>query len=328
MADSKITVAPTPVPAGESLQTFKNLIGSDQVHAEAVVLVNEEGVPILSAGAIRIADTNGNPIISEFPSGFLNVKIQNLVKIVSIDQTGNPISEDAAWQLGDYGIPAMAVRKATPTNLSDTDGDYEMLQMDGGRLHTRNLDIGAQTDSSASSDTGTFSLISLFKRLLEKVTSLTSLFPASLGGKTAANSFSVTTATDDPELTLIGSLTESVPATDTASSGLNGRLQRIAQRITSLIALFPLKGAANVSVLRATASTSAATLAIARATRTGILIRNLDTAITIYVGPATVTSGNGFPILPGESCPFSWVGLIQVIAASGTPAYAAFDEYN
>lgn len=35
--------------------------------------------------------------------------------------------------------------------------------------------------------------------------------------------------------TKTGSLTEASPATDTASSGLNGRLQRIAQRITSLI---------------------------------------------------------------------------------------------
>jgi hypothetical protein len=37
----------------------------------------------------------------------------------------------------------------------------------------------------------------------------------------------------------IGSLTEAAPATDTASSGLNGRLQRVAQRLTSLITLFP-----------------------------------------------------------------------------------------
>lgn len=37
----------------------------------------------------------------------------------------------------------------------------------------------------------------------------------------------------------IGSVTETAPTTDTASSGLNGRLQRIAQRITSLIALLP-----------------------------------------------------------------------------------------
>src|ERR1019366_2945537 len=36
--------------------------------------------------------------------------------------------------------------------------------------------------------------------------------------------------------TQVGGLTETAPATDTASSGLNGRLQRIAQRITSLIA--------------------------------------------------------------------------------------------
>lgn len=39
--------------------------------------------------------------------------------------------------------------------------------------------------------------------------------------------------------TKTGALTETAPATDTASSGLNGRLQRIAQRITSLITLLP-----------------------------------------------------------------------------------------
>lgn len=39
--------------------------------------------------------------------------------------------------------------------------------------------------------------------------------------------------------TKVGSLTETAPATDTASSGLNGRLQRIAQNITSLIAKLP-----------------------------------------------------------------------------------------
>lgn len=48
--------------------------------------------------------------------------------------------------------------------------------------------------------------------------------------------------------TKTGSLTETAPASDTASSGLNGRLQRIAQRITSLIALLPtaLTGSGNL----------------------------------------------------------------------------------
>jgi hypothetical protein len=39
--------------------------------------------------------------------------------------------------------------------------------------------------------------------------------------------------------TKVGALTETAPATDTASSGLNGRLQRIAQRLSSIIALLP-----------------------------------------------------------------------------------------
>lgn len=40
-------------------------------------------------------------------------------------------------------------------------------------------------------------------------------------------------------LTDLGTVTETAPASDVASSGLNGRLQRIAQRLTSLIALLP-----------------------------------------------------------------------------------------
>jgi len=48
-----------------------------------------------------------------------------------------------------------------------------------------------------------------------------------------------TAANQASELTLIGAVTETAPVTDTASSGLNGRLQRIAQRLTSLIALLP-----------------------------------------------------------------------------------------
>lgn len=48
-----------------------------------------------------------------------------------------------------------------------------------------------------------------------------------------------TETTLSAQSTLIGAVTESAPASDTASSGLNGRLQRIAQRLSSLIALFP-----------------------------------------------------------------------------------------
>jgi hypothetical protein len=45
-------------------------------------------------------------------------------------------AEDAASADGDVGVPALAVRKATPANTSGTDGDYEFLQMSAGRLWT------------------------------------------------------------------------------------------------------------------------------------------------------------------------------------------------
>ncbi len=61
--------------------------------------------------------------------------------------------------------------------------------------------------------------------------SITGVVPLPTGAATAAN--------QDAEAVLVGAVNEAAPATDTANSGLNGRLQRIAQRLTSLIALVP-----------------------------------------------------------------------------------------
>lgn len=57
--------------------------------------------------------------------------------------------------------------------------------------------------------------------------------------------------------TLTGAVTETAPGSDTASSGLNGRLQRIAQRISALIALLPVSlgakaAAASMAVTQST----------------------------------------------------------------------------
>lgn len=60
---------------------------------------------------------------------------------------------------------------------------------------------------------------------------------ALIGRAAAAASLPVVLSTEDSAA--IGALTETAPATDTASSALNGRLQRVAQRLSSLIALLP-----------------------------------------------------------------------------------------
>lgn len=74
------------------------------------------------------------------------------------------------------------------------------------------------------------------------------------GSAAASGSAPVTASTED--VARVGIITETAPASDTASSGLNGRLQRIAQRITSMIALLPAAlgrttQAASLSVVQA-----------------------------------------------------------------------------
>lgn len=116
----------------------------------------------------------------------------------------------------------------------------------------------------------------------------------------------------------MGATNETAPASDTASSGLNGRLQRIAQNITSLIALLPTSlsnGFFKVSVQEikvpttiyngkktVTTAGTRVTLASSQALITGVTIKALHANTgTIYVGSSTVDSTNGFVLRADES---------------------------
>jgi hypothetical protein len=107
--------------------------------------------------------------------------------------------------------------------------------------------IGIVTETAPASDTASSGLNGRLQRVAQRLTSLIALLPTSLGAKTAAASLAVTTATDDVLVPQLGIVTETAPASDTASSGLNGRLQRVAQRLTSLIALLPTSIGAKAS---------------------------------------------------------------------------------
>lgn len=114
---------------------------------------------------------------------------------------------------------------------------------------------------------------------------LTTLTPpaAITGFATAANQ-----ATD---LTQVGGVTEAAPASDTASSGLNGRLQRIAQRLTSLIALLPASlgiktAAASLSVVAASDGIFATTAGPGPATSTRTTVASAATSNTILAANA------------------------------------------
>jgi hypothetical protein len=143
-----------------------------------------------------------------------------------------------------------------------------------------------------------------------------------------------TLAEQQTQTTAIGSITETAPATDTASSGLNGRLQRIAQRITSLIALFPTslgtKTAANSlavtlssdqaaipnAVIAGTITNTQATVGLTavRATVAGtapnaarkkLMIKpSKNNTGSIYFGSSTVTTANGMEVIGPDRLEF------------------------
>lgn len=112
----------------------------------------------------------------------------------------------------------------------------------------------------------------------------------------------------------IGALTETAPATDTASSGLNGRLQRIAQRLTNLLAKAATATLANVS-----SSATSVTLLAANTARIGATIFN-DSSAILYVKLGTTASATSYTIQMAAGSyyevPFGFNGRIDGIWAS------------
>lgn len=97
--------------------------------------------------------------------------------------------------------------------------------------------------------------------------------------------------------TKVGALTEAAPTTDTASSGLNGRLQRIAQRLSSLIALLPTALGAGG----------------------GLKVDGSGTALPVS-GTVTANAGTGpFPVSDNG-------GSLTVDAPVGTPVFVRLSD--
>jgi hypothetical protein len=199
------------------------------------------------------------------------------------------------------------------------------------------VQTGAITETAPATDIASSGLNGRLQRIAQRLTSLIALLPASLGAKTAAASLAVTLATDDVSIPLLGAVNETAPATDIASSGHNGRLQRIAQRITSLIALVPAAldangffkvGAGGYAVVIANTLTRPAnTTAYAagdEVTDTGGGIQTVTNAVRVNGGTGTIT---GVEVTCSVNAATKMVGEIRYYDTTSTPATdnAAFD---
>ena len=117
------------------------------------------------------------------------------------------------------------------------------------------------------------------------VTVDTSLLATSANQATEITALGTLLTTSDFD-TKTGSLTETAPATDTASSGLNGRLQRIAQRLTSLITALGSPFQAGGSIGNTSFGATQATAANLNATVVGT--GTFATQATLQAGSALV----------------------------------------
>lgn len=135
--------------------------------------------------------------------------------------------------------------------------------------------------------------------------------------------------------TEIGGLTESAPVTDTASSGLNGRLQRIAQRLTSLIALIPLSlGQKNMAgSFAVTIANDQSSLPVAGATPAALTVKQAK--VTVGTTAVRITTDGSAPSStrrklvfrpdPDSSAKFFYgsSGVASSGASSGVPVFPA-----
>lgn len=112
--------------------------------APVVVASDQSGIPVTLASVPSHAVTNAGTFATQsavtaasgvIASGAL-ASGSIAAGAVAAGATSFVKLEDVASADADAGVPALAVRKATPANTSGTDGDYEFLQISAGRLWT------------------------------------------------------------------------------------------------------------------------------------------------------------------------------------------------
>lgn len=177
------------LPAGTN--AIGKLAANDGVDIGDVTINNAAG-----ASAVNIQD-GGNSITVD----------GTVTASIAAGATTIAKAEDSASADADVGVPAMAVRKATPANTSGTDGDYEMLQMSAGRLWTSAtidaaLPAGTNAIGKLASNSGvTIGAVEIAaSQTLATVTSLTQMNGQAIAmgtGVRTAGTQRVTIATDD-----------------------------------------------------------------------------------------------------------------------------------
>lgn len=198
--------------------------------------------------------------------------------------------------------------------------------------------LGARADGAANADGGTFSVISILKRLMERFTTLLNQLPNQLtlaGNLKVAiqeNAAGVTNrvegtvaagqAPDNPIVIAgadVGDNSVSVPFVvdgGLAVSTYNGYLS-VYQIVDT-----------NLAITQVSMSTVAAEIVATRNTRSELQLHNIGTD-TVYVGKTSgVTTANGFPLAGGRQVSIRTPEDLFGITASGTSVVGVIEVYS
>lgn len=102
-----------------------------------------------------------------------------------------------------------------------------------------------------------------------------------------------------------------------AASGTVGADERTINSVAVKVQRVVTEGGTAFATGQVTPTATAATLLAARETRKTVTLYN-GTNMTVFVGPATVTTANGFGIPAGAALTIPTTALLQVIVASVT----------
>ena len=142
MADNKTTTTTvSTVPSGTVIATDE-IGGVD--YQRVKLACGPDGtatdVPVgggVEAAALRVTIASDSTGVLSIDDNGGSLTVDGTVAVtLAAGATAIAKAEDVASADADVGVPAMAVRKATPANTSGADGDYEFLQMSAGRLWT------------------------------------------------------------------------------------------------------------------------------------------------------------------------------------------------
>lgn len=115
--------------------TNKFLVTADAItFASPQHIVVDSGTISTITNVVHIDDNSGSLTVDGTITANAGTNLNTSALALDATLTGVIRAEDTASADTDKGIGALAIRKATPANTSGTDGDYEFLQMSGGRL--------------------------------------------------------------------------------------------------------------------------------------------------------------------------------------------------